>query len=391
MRIAILSPYPTFPFRKELGCRTPSYEGNATWTVALANHLAKIPDTEVHVVTEADGIPQSKTIVANGVQVHFITAPEKYKTLTLWHYDRERMMQALDQIQPDIVHGQGIENQYGFAAVTSKWPHLLTIHGIPRLSNEARYVNPFHRERIVELMALSSMKNARDIVVINPYVTKCLALEGRRYRLYPIANPVGHQFFDASPQAREPALILAIGSVDRLKAHDVLLRALAILRRRKVQAKAIIAGSSGESGYVGNLQRFVREENLDVQFAGFQTPGEILLLLQRCTMLVHPSRHENSPMAICEAMAVGTPVIASRVGGVPNLLGDGANGLLVQRGNASELADRIKYLLEDEPARNALGAAGRKYALETHHPDRVAQLTRAAYEEILKNETTKEV
>ena len=112
-----------------------------------------------------------------------------------------------------------------------------------------------------------------------------------------------------------------------------------------------------------------------MQFAGFQTPGEILLLLQRCTMLVHPSRHENSPMAICEAMAVGTPVIASRVGGVPNLLGDGANGLLVQRGNASELADRIKYLLEDEPARNALGAARRKYALETHHPDRVAQLT----------------
>ena len=113
---------PDFPFRKELGCRTPSYEGNATWTVALANHLAKIPDTEVHVVTEADGIPQS-AIVANGVQVHFITAPEKYKTLTLWHYDRERMMQALDQIQPDIVHGQGIENQYGFVAVTSKWPH----------------------------------------------------------------------------------------------------------------------------------------------------------------------------------------------------------------------------------------------------------------------------
>jgi phenylacetate-CoA ligase len=383
MRIAILSPYPAFPFQEELGCSTMSYENNATWTVALASHLAKIPDTEVHVVTEADDIPHSKIIVANGVNLHFIKAPDRYKTLTFWHYDRQRLLQAVDEIQPDVVHGQGIENQYGFAAVTSKWPHVLTIHGIPRLSNDARKVNLLNRERVVELLAFSCIKNARDIVVINPFVAEYLRLENRRYRLYPIANAVGRQFFEAVPQARETAMILATGYVDPLKAHDVLLHALAVLRGRGIQARAVIAGPFTENKYVHGLRQFISEEKLDVEFTGFLPPAEILSLMQRCTMLVHPSRHESSPMSVCEAMAVGTPVIASRVGGVPHLVCDGVTGLLFKSENFTELADKIQVLLEDESTRNQLGENARKYAQEQHHPDHVAQLTRAAYEQIL--------
>jgi glycosyltransferase involved in cell wall biosynthesis len=88
-------------------------------------------------------------------------------------------------------------------------------------------------------------------------------------------------------------------------------------------------------------------------------------------------------MAICEAMALGTPVIGAHVGGIPRMIRDQATGLLFQSGNASELADKIQYLLENESARRQLGEAARKYAVETHHPDRVAQLTRAAYQQIL--------
>jgi glycosyltransferase involved in cell wall biosynthesis len=384
MKVAILSPYPTFPFHDQLGCLSTSHENNATWTVALANHLAKLEDTEVHVITEVDDISCSKTIFCDGVNLHFISAPSKYKTLTLWWFDRSRLLRVLATIRPDIVHGQGMENQYGLVAVRSKWPHLLTIHGIPRLSNDSRNRGLFERERIVEALAAFCLKSARQIVVINPFVAECLGLSEERYRLFPIANALSRQFFEAEPRTREPDLILAIGSVDRLKAHDVLLRAMALLRQRRVPARIVIAGPIIESAYLNALRLFIHEEKLEVQFTDFLPPEEIRSLLQRCTVLVHPSRHESSPMSVCEAMALGTPVVGARVGGIPYIIRDQVTGLLFQSGNASELADKIQYLLENESARCQLGEAGRKYALETHHPDRVAQLTRAAYEQILK-------
>lgn len=383
MKVAILSPYPTFPFAEELGCRVVSCENNATWTVALANHLAKIPDTEVHVVTEADDIPRSKTIVANGVNLHFIKSPEKYKTLTLWRYDRERILRALDEIQPDIVHGQGLENQYGFAAVSSKWPHLVTIHGIPGLSNRSRNIGLFNRERIVELLAHSIIKNARNIVVITPFVTECYDLPPDRYRLFPIPNAIEERFFTVPPCPRESNLILAVGAIDRRKGNDILLRALALLKRRRISVRAIIAGPPADKTHVAELEQLIRDEHLDVHFTGFIPPDQVLSLIQRCTIFVLPSRHETAPMVVSEAMAVGTPVVASRVAGVPHMISDGVTGLLFQSENVAELADKIQRLLEDEPARRRLGENARKYALEAHHPDRVARLTRAAYEEIL--------
>jgi phenylacetate-CoA ligase len=389
MKVAILSPYPTFPFKNELGCSSVSYENNATWTVALVNHLAKIPDTKVHVVTESENIPESKTIVANGVNLHFIKAPEKYKTLTLWRYDRARILRTLDEIQPDIVHGQGIENQYGFAAVSLKWPHLLTIHGIPGLSNQSRNVGLFNRERIVELLAHSTIKNARNIVVITPFVTECYDLPPDRYRLFPIPNAIEERFFTVPPRPRESNLILSVGAIDRRKGNDILLRALALLKLRGISVRAIIAGPPADKTHIAELEQLIRFEHLDVHFTGFIPPNEVLALIQRCTMLALSSRHETAPMVVSEAMAVGTPVIASRVAGVPHMISDGVTGLLFQSENVGELADKIQRLLEDEATRSRLSGNARKYALEAHHPDRVARLTRAAYEDILAGRATK--
>jgi hypothetical protein len=84
MKVAILCPYPTFQFFSQLGLPSRSYDNNATWTVALANGLARIPETDVHVITETDNLASSKTIVVDQANLHFIKAPGKFKTLTLW-------------------------------------------------------------------------------------------------------------------------------------------------------------------------------------------------------------------------------------------------------------------------------------------------------------------
>ena len=383
MRIAILSPYPTFPFQAELGFKTISYEDNASWTVTLSDALAKMPDTEVHVVTEAINIPRSRTIQVNGVHVHFIKAPEQFKALTLWQFDRRRLHRELATIQPDIVHGQGIENQYGDAAVTSTYPNLLTVHGIPRLSNQVQDLPKVSRAKVVEFASDRCLAVARNIVIINPFIADYLQLDPERYRLFRISNAVAAHFFEPCPEPRDTNLLLAIGWVDRLKAHDIFLRALALLKRRGVNARAVIIGPAPLRDYLASLQSYVRAERLDVEFTGFLPPGEVAEHLRRCTVLVHPSRHDNSPVSICEAMACGTPVVAARVGGVSHMVRDGDTGLLFESANAAELADKLEALLSDPARQLQLATNARRYAKENYLPRVVAERTRAAYTAIL--------
>ncbi|MEI6084965.1 MAG: glycosyltransferase family 4 protein, partial [Verrucomicrobiota bacterium] len=276
------------------------------------------------------------------------------------------------------------------AAVTAPYPNLLTIHGIPHLSNFAQKVSRFSRSRIVEITGNRCLQTARNLVIINPFVTEQLHLTPASHRLFSIPNPVAPQFFTAPTPAREPNLVLAIGWVDRLKAHDVFIRALALLKRRGHTVRAMIVGAIPKSDYAAALQQYVRTEQLAVEFIGFIPPEQVADLLRRCTVLVHPSRHENAPMSICEAMTCRTPVIAARVGGVPYLIRDGVSGLLFQSGNASELADKLQDLLENPATRDRLGAAAHLAAAQAHHPDVVAKLTRAAYATVLQSNSPKE-
>lgn len=382
MKVAILSPYPTFPFAKELGCPSLTYQNNATWTVALAKGLAAIPDTQVHVVTEAENIPASRTIVDADVKLHFLKVPSHFKTLTLWQTDRWRIGRVLAEVEPDIVHGQGIENQYGFAAITSKYPHLLTIHGIPHLANASQHRKPFSREWLVQLFAQYTLKKARNVVTIDPFVEQCYPQLHTGKRLFPIPNALNELFFNTPPIAREPGLILSVGYVERRKAHDVLAAALALLPST-IAPRLVIAGPLDNSEHVRGLKEFVSQHRLKVEFTGFVGPEEVRILMQRCTMFVLPSRHETAPVALCEAMALKTPVIASSVGGAPNMIRDGETGLLFESENHGELADKIQLLLENESMRRHLADAAGQVAREKYHPREVARLTRAAYEEVL--------
>jgi phenylacetate-CoA ligase len=385
MKLAILSPYPTFPFREELGCEVVDARDNATWTVALADALAQIPDTEVHVLTESTVVPESRVVARGQLNVHFIRAPRQLKTLSFWQFDRKRLLREINEIQPDLVHGQGIENQYGYIALTSGRPCLLTVHGIPQLSNQAQQYSRFSRLRIVEVFAKFCLRRARNLVVINPFIAEFLRLDPHLHHLFEIPNPVAAHFFENAEVAREPDLLVSVGWIDRLKAHDVLLQAVALLRRRGIRVRCVIVGPRPGTEYFRLLQQFIADEQLEVEFPGFLHPAQIANLMRRSTALVHPSRHDNAPMSICEAMATSTPVVASRVGGIPYMVQEGETGFLCEPGNAAEFADKIERLLTDAGLRARFGQAARKLA-ERFHPASVARQTRQAYETVLRQE-----
>jgi len=387
MKVAILSPYPTAPFSKVLNCESLSYLSNATWTVTLARMLSKIPNVEVHVITETDNIPTSKTIDVENVHVHFIRAPKKHKTLTFWQFNRMRILKELFQIKPDIVHAQGIETQYGYVAVTSPYPNVVTIHGLPRLRYRAFPPKLFSRGKIVQLLESYSMRRVKNIIVINPFAIDVYNLKKKTYNLFHIPNAVSEECFNSSTIQRQENEIVAVGTIEHLKGFDILLKAVTQLKRRGIESKVSIIGQAvaGMSRYREGLDELISAHNLDVRFLGFLPPSEVIARLRSCAILVHPSRHEHAPMAVAEALSTGTPVVASAVGGIPHMFQNGISGLLFEKNNIDELAKHIEKLLADLTYRKQLGEAGQDLARNNYHPKHVALKTYEAYRSILND------
>jgi glycosyltransferase involved in cell wall biosynthesis len=159
-----------------------------------------------------------------------------------------------------------------------------------------------------------------------------------------------------------PAGHLLIGTVANLfprKGYEYLLGALSDVRARVPHIHCVIVGE-GDAGYQHTLLNLVKEKNLDavVTFAGFQS--DVLEYMADFDVVVLPSILEGFGIVLLEGMAMGKPVVASRVGGIPEAVEDGVTGILVPPANSSKLADALVHLLEQPALRHSMGEAGRK-------------------------------
>ena len=118
-----------------------------------------------------------------------------------------------------------------------------------------------------------------------------------------------------------------------------------------------------------------------VLFTGFQM--DVSEIIGAFDVAVLPSFFEGMGRVILEAMAMAKPVVASRVGGIPDLLEDGRNGFLVQPGNVAELAAAIKKLLQDKALAEKMGREGRKMIDDKFSADIMVRSIEAVYRELL--------
>jgi glycosyltransferase involved in cell wall biosynthesis len=159
---------------------------------------------------------------------------------------------------------------------------------------------------------------------------------------------------EARPANATPTLV-SVGRLQAPKDVGTLLRALAALPPGRVCA--VIVGDGPQRAALEAEARALRLDGA-VRFAG--TRSDVPQLLAAADLFVLSSASEGAPMAVLEAMAAGLPVVASAVGGVPEIVVEGQTGLLVAPGDPAALAGAVRRLVEDPALRRRLGAAGRE-------------------------------
>jgi colanic acid/amylovoran biosynthesis glycosyltransferase len=169
--------------------------------------------------------------------------------------------------------------------------------------------------------------------------------------------------FPYQPGNRPRMKVLGVGALEKYKGFDYLLQAAGELIRRGIEIEVELVGDGKErealKALTGKLDLSDR-----VSFRGWLPPHEVKDTMKRATLLVHPSigLGDAVPTVIKESMALGTPVVASSIAGIPELLDDGRCGVLVPPRNVEALAGAIQGCLDNQATRRKYADTARQYA-----------------------------
>lgn len=171
---------------------------------------------------------------------------------------------------------------------------------------------------------------------------------------------------------------LYFGRLSHEKGVDLLIRAVKGIGAGRL----LIVGTGPVEGELEELAS--GSAGIRIEFTGYRTGPELEKLLAGAKFVVLPSRwYENLPFSIMEAMAAAKPVVAARIGGIPEMVEDGVNGLLFPPGDVDSLGGCLRRLLEDDSMRREMGRRGREKAERIYNRDLHYRKVMEVYGEVL--------
>jgi len=361
----------------------------------LVESLVRYGKNRVHLISICNEFESDFSYERNGVVYDFVKPSSKYvRGLTHFEADKWCVQRFLRKGNFDIVHGQGLTGP-GLFAATSALPHVVTIH---IYNNSFWETIEYHlRYRLKRKMNfknlyfgllgarkdIGTLIKAKHFICSSKFISEKLKRKKIRAKLFNVENAVSSRFFEPG-QNRNEGFALFLGSIQDRKSVLELVHAVNMSK----QCKLKIVSGTGSGEYYKKVRRYIWENNLEgkVDFLGQKRNDEVVDILRKCSFLVLPSKKEGAPVVIGEAMAVGKPVIASNIDGIPYMIKDGKTGYLIEPGNIEQLAEKIDLLINNEKLCNSMGRLAKKEAADRWHPNVIASETMRVYESILLNQ-----
>ena len=237
------------------------------------------------------------------------------------------------------------------------------------------------------------IKRIRKTIILNEYLKDELIKKGiKEEKLEVIPNGINVEEFNLNKEEIERArrkyklegiIVMFAGNIIPRKGVLHLIKAAESFKNENVLF-LIVGNINIDREYAKEVIAYARRKDIKAKFTGFVPKEDLRALYSACDIFVLPSFGEGDPIALKEALASGKPLIGSNVGGIPMQIRDGWNGFLVEPGNEKMLAEKIRYLIENDEERERMGKNSRKLAEEEFSWEKIAGKYLKVYEEICR-------
>lgn len=334
---------------------------------------------EFHIVSFGE---KNETVHNDDFTVHYIRN-SNYPLSQYWYLPK-RLKEKIFEINPDLVHLHFTYPPYSFVTRLSV-PVVITTHGLVSIREKGfsfstvrnfvtmKFIlNPYFEKK--------ALQNANKIVVVSKIMNETVDhIIGYDPKTVYIPNGIDYEKFNMESITENNQLsILFIGRLIKVKGVDILIRALPIIKKTIPNIHLFIAGDGSQCKKLKHLtMKLGVAEN--TTFLGFISGNDKLEMFRSANIFVIPSRFESFGITALEALAAGVPIIASNVGGIPDILDNNKYGMLVESDNSEALAQCIVKLANDLELRNKMIEAGKRRAKDFSWNDVAKETIRLYY------------
>ena len=334
--------------------------------------------------------------------------------------ERTELLRIISLVKPDIIMCFGCERPYGIIAEKVDIPVVIHMMGFlniyyPSIDMARGYMDTAVNESLLMRRLLRRIRHSdihsdmaqlrtedlfsgveRRNMAANRYFLGRTEWDSNivRYyspgsRYYHVEEAVKQSIYDAAGQwnyhCNGKVRLFSLSSADDRKGNEMILRTARILK--EILGMDIVWKVAGQKDSFLKYERRtgIRHENVNIDLLGMIGSSRIIEEMRSADFFIHPSIMDNSPHAVCEAQLIGCPVIASNVGGVPDLIENGVTGFLYPYNEPHTLAFMIgNYCREGELLNRIYGNEVRE-AVRRHDPENVANALADAYEDIIRD------
>lgn len=317
-----------------------------------------------------------------GIQVERIDEKSRFDRAVI-----ARMNDLAARLRPDIVQTHSVKSHFlvRLSGLAGRCPWIAFHHG---------YTDTDFKMRVYNQLDRWSLKRAGRVVTVSKAFKQQLERTGvDANKISVVQNSIDPSSFDTVTRASaervrqrlrlsaNSRMILSVGRLSREKGHADLVRAFAMFadRHPRLEPVLVIAGDGHERQNIENLSAELRVRERVILVGHTEDIKPYYLAAE---MMVLPSHSEGSPNVLLEAMAAGLPVIATRVGGVPEIVIDNESALLVNAGNHKQMALALARVSTDAALREQLAEGGRKQIDANHSPRLRQQALTKIYHEV---------
>ena len=357
-------------------------EGRGYHTTLVAGSLARGED--------------SMAFLAERLEIPVIGVPELQREVSLLDDARavRRVASIIRKVRPHILHTHtakagAIARAAAIGSGTARPPIIVhTFHGHVLKG----YFDPA-RTAVFRQVERNLARSSHVLVAVSPEVRDELVEQGvaprEKFTVIRLGIPLDDRLGDATADfdyrrlygiPRHAFVIGWVGRMTGVKDTGAVLEIVRATREREVDAVLVMVGDGPDRE---RLEQLAHELGIarNTYFVGYQS--EVAGYYRLFDAFLLPSVNEGTPVSAIEALASGTPVVATRVGGVPDVVRDGVDGFLVESGDASTAAERLADLAADAALRTRLGTSGRARVLERYSVARLVDDVDRLYRSLL--------